>query len=51
MKTIAVSNLHYSKIENGKATVTFHVNTKGDVTLKRVMNHSGAEKGYLAGDE
>ena len=47
-ETIAVSNLHYSKIENGKASVTFHVNTKGDVNVEaHVMNHSGAEKGYL----
>lgn len=47
-ETIAVSNLQYSNIENGKATVTFHVNTKGDVNVEaHVMSHSGAEKGYL----
>ena len=47
-ETIAVSNLHYSKIENGNATVTFHVNTHGNVDFEaHVMNHHGAEKGYL----
>ncbi|HII4351832.1 TPA: N-acetylglucosamine-binding protein GbpA [Enterobacter cloacae] len=47
-ETIAVSNLQYSKIEHDSATVTFHVSTKGDVNMEaHVMNHSGAEKGYL----
>jgi chitin-binding protein len=47
-ETIAVSNLHSSKIENGNATVTFHVNTHGNVDFEaHVMNHHGAEKGYL----
>ncbi|MHA0960155.1 N-acetylglucosamine-binding protein GbpA [Enterobacter cancerogenus] len=50
-ETIAVSNLQYSKIENGNATVTFHVNTHGDVNLEaHVMNHMGAEKGYVKQD-
>lgn len=40
--------MHYSKIENGSATVTFHVNTHGNVDFEaHVMNHHGAEKGYL----
>ena len=50
-ETIAVTDLQYSKIEHGNATVTFHVNTKGDVNVEaHVMNHSGAEKGYLKQD-
>jgi len=47
-ETIAVSGLQYSKIEQGNATVTFHVNTHGNVDFEaHVMNHHGAEKGYL----
>lgn len=50
-ETIAVSNLQYSKIEHGNATVTFHVNTHGNVNFEaHVMNHHGAEKGYLKQD-
>ncbi|HHR0800993.1 N-acetylglucosamine-binding protein GbpA [Enterobacter roggenkampii] len=50
-ETIAVSGLQYSKIEHGNATVTFHVNTHGNVNFEaHVMNHSGAEKGYLKQD-
>ena len=50
-ETIAVSDLHYSKVANGAATVTFHVNTHGNVNLEaRVLNHQGAEKGYLKQD-
>ena len=50
-ETIAVSGLQYSKIEHGHATVTFHVNTHGNVNFEaHVMNHSGAEKGYLKQD-
>lgn len=50
-ETIAVSDLQYSKIEHGNATVTFHVNTQGDVNFEaHVMNHHGAEKGYLKQD-
>jgi chitin-binding protein len=50
-ETIAVTDLQYSKIEQGAATVTFHVNTQGDVNLEaHVMNHPGAEKGYLKQD-
>ena len=31
--------------------MTFHVNTQGDVNLEaRVMNHAGAEKGYVKQD-
>ena len=48
---IAVSNVQFSKIKDGAATVTFHVNTQGDVNLEaRVMNHAGAEKGYVKQD-
>ena len=48
---IAVTNVKFSKIANGNATVTFHVNTQGDVNFEaRVMNHHGAEKGYLKQD-
>lgn len=50
-ENIAVSNVQYSKIVNGNATVSFHVNTQGDVNLEaHVMNHQGAEKGYLKQD-
>lgn len=50
-ETIAVSNMQYSKIAHGNATVTFHVNTQGDVNFEaHVMNHHGAEKGYLKQD-
>ncbi len=50
-ETIAVSSLQYSKIEHGTATVTFHVNTHGNVNFEaHVMNHYGAEKGYLKQD-
>ncbi|WP_263070567.1 N-acetylglucosamine-binding protein GbpA [Enterobacter huaxiensis] len=50
-ETIAVTDLQYSKIAHGNATVTFHVNTKGDVNMEaHVMNHHGAEKGYLKQD-
>jgi len=50
-ESINVTNLQYSKIEHGNATVTFHVSTHGDVNLEaRVMNHQGAEKGYLKQD-
>ncbi len=48
---IAVTNVQFSKIKDGAATVTFHVNTQGDVNLEaRVMNHAGAEKGYVKQD-
>jgi len=48
---IAVSNVKFSKIANGNATVTFHVNTQGNVNFEaHVMNHAGAEKGYLKQD-
>lgn len=48
---IAVSNVQFSKIANGNATVTFHVNTQGNVNVEaHVMNHAGAEKGYLKQD-
>jgi len=47
-ESISVTDLHYSKIANGAATVTFHVNTQGDVNFEaHVLNHPGAEKGYL----
>ncbi|HDR2863563.1 N-acetylglucosamine-binding protein GbpA [Enterobacter sp. RHBSTW-00175] len=47
-ETIAVSGLQYSKIEQGNATVSFHLNTHGNVDFEaHVMNHNGAEKGYL----
>ncbi|MEG1211877.1 MAG: N-acetylglucosamine-binding protein GbpA [Leclercia sp.] len=50
-ENIAVTNVQFTKIKNGSANVTFHVNTQGDVNLEaRVMNHSGAEKGYLKQD-
>ena len=50
-ETIAVSDLQYSKIEHGNVIVTFHVNTQGDVNFEaHVMNHHGAEKGYLKQD-
>lgn len=50
-ETIAVSNLQYSKIEHGNATITFHVNTHGNVNFEaHVMNHHGAEKGYMKED-
>ncbi|WP_230352754.1 N-acetylglucosamine-binding protein GbpA [Lelliottia sp. WAP21] len=50
-ETLQVSNVQYSKVENGKATVSFHVNTSGDVNLEaHVMNHMGADKGYLKQD-
>ncbi len=50
-ESIAVTDLHYSKIANGAATVTFHVNTQGDVNFEaHVLNHPGAEKGYLKQD-
>ncbi|MCU6669413.1 N-acetylglucosamine-binding protein GbpA [Enterobacteriaceae bacterium H4N4] len=48
---IAVTNVNFSKIANGNATVTFHVNTQGNVNFEaHVMNHAGAEKGYLKQD-
>lgn len=48
---IAVTNVQFSKVKDGAATVTFHVNTQGDVNLEaRVMNHVGAEKGYVKQD-
>ncbi|WP_058909857.1 N-acetylglucosamine-binding protein GbpA [Entomohabitans teleogrylli] len=50
-ETVQVSGVQYSKIENGQATVNFHVNTHGDVNFEaHVMNHHGAEKGYLKQD-
>ncbi|HDS9359391.1 TPA: N-acetylglucosamine-binding protein GbpA [Enterobacter chengduensis] len=50
-ESISVTDLHYSKIANGAATVTFHVNTQGDVNFEaHVLNHPGAEKGYLKQD-
>ena len=50
-ESIAVTDLHYSKVTHGAATVTFHVNTQGDVNLEaHVLNHPGAEKGYLKQD-
>jgi len=50
-EAIAVNNVKFSKIKNGAATVTFHVNTQGNVNLEaRVMNHAGAEKGYVKQD-
>lgn len=50
-ETITVTDLQYSKIAHGNATVTFHVNTNGDVNMEaHVMNHHGAEKGYLKQD-
>ena len=50
-EAIAVTNVKFSKIKNGAATVTFHVNTQGNVNLEaRVMNHAGAEKGYVKQD-
>ncbi|VTP63135.1 GlcNAc-binding protein A precursor [Leclercia adecarboxylata] len=48
---IAVTNVQFSKVKDGAATVTFHVNTQGDVNLEaRVMNHVDAEKGYVKQD-
>jgi chitin-binding protein len=48
---IALSNVQYSKVVNGNATVSFHVNTQGDVNFEaHVMNHQGAEKGYIKQD-
>ncbi|MGL5603092.1 MAG: N-acetylglucosamine-binding protein GbpA [Silvania sp.] len=48
---IAVTNVQFSRIKNGAATVSFHVNTQGEVNLEaRVMNHAGAEKGYVKQD-
>lgn len=50
-ENIAVTNVKFSKIANGNATVTFHVNTHGNVNFEaHVMNHAGAEKGYLKQD-
>lgn len=47
-ESVALSNVQYSKIENGQATVSYHINTMGDVSFEaHVMNHHGAEKGYL----
>jgi len=47
-EAIAVTNVRFSKIKNGAATVTFHVNTQGNVSVEaHAMNHAGAEKGYL----
>ncbi|WP_276851843.1 N-acetylglucosamine-binding protein GbpA [Enterobacter oligotrophicus] len=50
-ETLQISDVRYSKVDNGQATVTFHVNTSGDVNLEaHVMNHMGADKGYLKQD-
>lgn len=47
-EAVTVSNVQYSKVENGQATVSYHINTTGDVNFEaQVMNHNGAEKGYL----
>lgn len=43
-EAITVSGLQSSKIEQGNATVTFHVNTHGNVDFEaHVMNHHGAD--------
>ncbi|WP_061707780.1 N-acetylglucosamine-binding protein GbpA [Pseudenterobacter timonensis] len=47
-ESISLTNLRYSTIDHGKATVTFHIDTRGEVNFEaHVMNHMGAEKGYL----
>ncbi|MBM3073236.1 N-acetylglucosamine-binding protein GbpA [Lelliottia sp. RWM.1] len=50
-ESIAISNVQYSKIVGGNSTVKFHINTRGNVNVEaHVMNHMGAEKGYLKQD-